>query len=178
MGITIIGCGGVGSNLAQMFVRQNSTDAITLVDFDIVEPKNIARQFFFKEQIGMKKTEALKQNLLKINPEMSITTYDMKIEDKMDLILFNKTDLLILATDNLKSKIMIAENFEHTAIINCEKDMFEVYRKPKNADKKAWIIDSGYNSTQTYNSNMRACLYMLDEWTVRGILWNDTVKKI
>ena len=42
---------------------------MTVVDFDVVNESNLNRQFFFRDQIGMKKVEALKENLLRIDPE-------------------------------------------------------------------------------------------------------------
>jgi len=58
--IVIVGCGGIGSALFQDIARTN-TDGypIVLIDGDRVEGKNIERQHFSKNQIGMYKSEAL-----------------------------------------------------------------------------------------------------------------------
>jgi len=68
--IHIIGCGSVGSTVAELLVRFGLTK-ITLYDFDIVEPKNLANQMFRQEHIGLLKTEALSEMLSEINPEIS-----------------------------------------------------------------------------------------------------------
>lgn len=66
--IHIIGCGSVGSTLAELIARFGLTK-FTLWDMDIVEPKNIANQMFFKDNIGMEKTEAVAQIICAVNPE-------------------------------------------------------------------------------------------------------------
>jgi len=70
--IHIIGCGSVGSTVAELLARFGLTK-ITLYDFDKVEPKNLANQLFRQEHIGKKKTTALSDMLYEINPEMRDT---------------------------------------------------------------------------------------------------------
>ena len=47
----IIGCGSVGSTIAENLVRLGVTN-ITLYDFDTVAEHNIANQMFFSSDIG------------------------------------------------------------------------------------------------------------------------------
>lgn len=68
--IHIIGCGSVGSTLAENLVRCGLTN-IVLWDFDMVEAHNIVNQQFDERHIGKKKTEALLEILSDINPEVS-----------------------------------------------------------------------------------------------------------
>lgn len=65
----VIGCGAIGSTLAESLVRLGLTN-ITLYDFDFVEEKNIANQMFRVTDIGKPKTEALKNILMEINPDL------------------------------------------------------------------------------------------------------------
>ena len=67
--IHIIGCGSVGSTVAELLVRFGLTK-LTLYDFDTVEPKNLANQMFRQEHVGMLKTTALTVMLREINPEI------------------------------------------------------------------------------------------------------------
>jgi len=67
--IHIIGCGSVGSTLAEMLARYGLTN-FTLWDFDHVEPKNIANQMFRQKDIGRPKVEALADMLCEINPDI------------------------------------------------------------------------------------------------------------
>jgi tRNA A37 threonylcarbamoyladenosine dehydratase len=67
--IHIIGCGSVGSTVAELLARFGLTK-FTLYDFDTVEPKNLANQMFRQEHVGKFKTEALIDILAEINPEV------------------------------------------------------------------------------------------------------------
>ena len=68
----VIGCGSIGSNVAELLARYGITD-ITLWDFDEVEPHNIANQLYTEEDIGKKKVIALGSLLYKINPKLKWT---------------------------------------------------------------------------------------------------------
>lgn len=67
--IHIVGCGSVGSTVAENLARCGVTK-FTLWDFDIVEEHNLVNQMFVRKHINMPKVEALKQILLDINPEI------------------------------------------------------------------------------------------------------------
>ena len=67
--IHIIGCGSVGSTVAELLARFGLTK-LSLYDFDKVEPKNLANQMFRQEHVGMEKVTALAQMLCEINPQM------------------------------------------------------------------------------------------------------------
>lgn len=64
----IVGCGSVGSTLAENLARCGMTK-FTLWDFDIVEPHNICNQMFTQKDIGRPKVEALRDIILDINPD-------------------------------------------------------------------------------------------------------------
>lgn len=65
--IHIIGCGSVGSTLAENLARCGVTK-MTLWDFDSVEEHNIVNQMFRQSDIGKPKVEALRDILMDINP--------------------------------------------------------------------------------------------------------------
>lgn len=67
--IHIIGCGAVGSTVAENLVRFGLTN-ITLYDFDTVEAHNIANQMFRAIDIGKPKVQALSEYLKEINPDL------------------------------------------------------------------------------------------------------------
>ena len=71
--IHIIGLGALGSNLAHLLVRLGFEDFV-LYDFDDIADKNLTNQFYFNEQIGDLKATSLRNNLLKINPNLNIST--------------------------------------------------------------------------------------------------------
>ena len=59
--IGIGGAGGLGSNVAVNLVRSGITD-IKIADFDVIEQSNLNRQFYFRDQIGQNKVNALYEN--------------------------------------------------------------------------------------------------------------------
>lgn len=68
--IHIIGCGSVGSTVAENLARCGVTK-MTLWDFDTVEEHNIVNQMFRQQDIGKPKVEALRDILMDINPDIS-----------------------------------------------------------------------------------------------------------
>lgn len=69
--IHIIGCGAVGSTIAEQLARLG-IKKIHLYDFDTVSEHNITNQMFFNQQIGQEKVVALKGILKLINPEIEV----------------------------------------------------------------------------------------------------------
>lgn len=72
--IHIIGCGAIGSTVAENLVRLGITK-IHLYDFDVVNPHNVANQMFNDKDIGLPKVLALKTILQNINPEVQVTVH-------------------------------------------------------------------------------------------------------
>ncbi|KYH29195.1 putative adenylyltransferase/sulfurtransferase MoeZ [Clostridium colicanis DSM 13634] len=85
--VGIAGAGGLGSNCAFNLVR-SGFKKIKIVDFDVVEPSNLNRQFYFIDQIGMPKVEALKKNLERINPDLELEIFQLKINAENIIELF------------------------------------------------------------------------------------------
>jgi len=99
----ILGCGSVGSTVAENLVRCGVTN-LTLWDFDKVESKNIVNQMFRDEDIGRLKTEALKDILVSINPDAE-RSIRLKSEGWKDEML---SGYIFLAVDSieLRKKIL------------------------------------------------------------------------
>ena len=76
--IHIVGCGSVGSTVAENLARCGLTK-FTLYDFDKVEGRNIVNQMFTQKQVGMYKTDALRDILCEINPDIA---QDVKVKQK------------------------------------------------------------------------------------------------
>ena len=70
--IHIIGCGSVGSTIAENLARCGVTK-MTLYDFDRVEKRNIVNQMFRQQDIGKLKVEALRDIIVDINPDAANT---------------------------------------------------------------------------------------------------------
>ena len=108
--ILIIGCGGLGSNIAIILTRVGH-DNIIIVDYDKVEMKNLNRQQFFYNEVGKSKVHSIKERLLMINPDIKITAIEKKLTRKLleKIIKKHKPDIIVEAVDKIKSKAMIFE---------------------------------------------------------------------
>jgi sulfur carrier protein ThiS adenylyltransferase len=106
--VFIAGAGGLGSNVAVSLVRAGVID-LTIVDFDFVEPSNLNRQQYFRDQVGMLKVDALKENLLRINPELKIITVPEKITSlNCEYIIPASAEIIFECFDRAEAKAMIA----------------------------------------------------------------------
>ncbi len=108
--IGIAGLGGLGSNIAVSLARAGLGNLV-LVDFDIVEHSNLNRQYYFLNHIGMYKTNALKNIIKNINPQVSIETKTVKIKENNVVELFKDVDILAEALDKPEEKAMLINNF-------------------------------------------------------------------
>lgn len=76
--IHIVGCGSVGSTVAENLARCGLTK-FTLYDFDKVEDRNLVNQMFTQKHVGMNKVDALRDILCEINPDIA---QDVKVKPK------------------------------------------------------------------------------------------------
>ena len=105
--IGIAGAGGLGSNIAVSLIRAGIKKLI-VADFDCIEMSNLNRQQFFYHQVGALKVEALKENLMKINPYAEINVHCAKIGAENVCDIFGKADILVEAFDRADMKAMLA----------------------------------------------------------------------
>lgn len=101
--VGIMGLGGLGTLVASALARVG-VGRLVLADFDVVEPSNLNRQQYFVEQIGMKKTEALKNNLARMNPYVKIDTVDQVLTEENIPEVFREVDVLAECFDNAAMK--------------------------------------------------------------------------
>jgi sulfur carrier protein ThiS adenylyltransferase len=105
--VFIAGAGGLGSNVAISLVRAGVTD-LTIADFDRVEPSNLNRQQYFRDQVGMLKVDALTENLLRINPDLKIKTVCEKITPlNCKVIISASAEIIFECFDSAEAKAMI-----------------------------------------------------------------------
>ena len=108
--VGIAGAGGLGSNCAMHLVRAG-VKHITIADFDVVNESNLNRQFFFRDQIGQKKVEAIKENLLRIEPDADIRAVDMRLDASSAREIFADCGIVVEAFDAVDAKVMLVSAF-------------------------------------------------------------------
>jgi len=118
--IAVCGLGGLGSNVAISLARAG-VGKLILIDFDKVDISNLHRQQYNVSQLGIYKTEAMKQTLSEIAPYCEIVTHTEKItEDNLSLIA--DCDIVCECFDNAECKSMlvngVAEQYPDKYIIS------------------------------------------------------------
>lgn len=108
--VGIAGAGGLGSAIAIALAR-TGVGFIKVVDYDVVEPSNLNRQQYFIDQIGLSKVHALRANLQRINPLVTVDIYHGKVTPGNIQELFTDVDILVEAFDAADQKAMLANTF-------------------------------------------------------------------
>lgn len=108
--VGIAGAGGLGSNVAMHLVR-SGMKRFVIADFDQVEASNLNRQFYFPDQIGMKKVEALSENLMRLTPDLDLCLHPTRLTAETIRSVFSGCDVVVEALDDPAAKKMLVEAF-------------------------------------------------------------------
>ncbi len=106
--VLVVGVGGVGGVACEALVR-SGIGKITIIDNDVVSETNINRQIIANTKtIGLKKVDIMRDRLLDINPDCSITALSMyyNIDTQIDFSCF---DYVIDCIDSMKSKVHLVK---------------------------------------------------------------------
>jgi sulfur carrier protein ThiS adenylyltransferase len=106
--VGIAGAGGLGSTVAVALARAG-VGRLVIADFDRVEPGNLNRQQYFVDQVGRVKVEALKENLVRINPFALYETHEVRLTRRNAAEIFRAVDVLVEAFDKAEAKEMLIE---------------------------------------------------------------------
>ncbi len=104
--VAVCGLGGLGSNIAISLARAG-VGKLVLIDFDKVDITNLHRQQYKVNQIGMNKTEALKNNLKETNPYLETEIHTVFVDENNAKELLKDCDIICEAFDNPESKAML-----------------------------------------------------------------------
>ena len=104
--VGICGLGGLGSNIAITLARAG-VGKLILIDFDKVDITNLHRQQYKASQVGIYKTEALRDNLAEINPYLESEIQTVCVTEKNAKELLKDCDIICEAFDNAECKAML-----------------------------------------------------------------------
>ena len=133
--IMIVGCGGTGGFLAESICRlMTGRDAnIVLVDHDIVEPHNLLRQNFKKEEVGRFKSNALAERLS--------SQFDRSIAYSTQKFIANDASVEVSSGMGYQSRSSVPD-----IIIGCVDNAearTEIEKSVNPIRRNQWIIDAG-----------------------------------
>ena len=105
--VLIIGAGGLGSPCA-LYLAAAGIGTIGIVDSDKVELNNLQRQILHsKKDIGLPKVESAKDRLTKLNKDVEIVPYNIRITSKNILDIIADYDIIVDGSDNFPTRYLV-----------------------------------------------------------------------
>jgi adenylyltransferase/sulfurtransferase len=105
--VLIIGCGALGSPIAQ-YLAASGIGRIGLVDYDKIELSNLQRQVIYRtDSIGKSKVQSARNQLLEINPEIRVDAYDELFTSENAERIAAPYDIVIDGTDNIPTRYLM-----------------------------------------------------------------------
>jgi sulfur carrier protein ThiS adenylyltransferase len=109
--VGIAGAGGLGSNCAVALAR-SGVGTLVVVDYDVIEKTNLNRQYYFTNQVGLLKTDALRENIRNINPDVNVITHKNKLDRYNIAEFFSGCNIIVEAFDSSEMKEMLIETVQ------------------------------------------------------------------
>jgi sulfur-carrier protein adenylyltransferase/sulfurtransferase len=105
--VVVVGAGGLGSPAA-LYLAAAGVGTIGLVDFDRVEVSNLQRQVLFDSpDVGRLKTEAARERLLALNPQIAVVAHTLTLRADNVLEVLRDYDLVLDGTDRLATRYLV-----------------------------------------------------------------------
>jgi len=106
--VLVIGAGGLGSPVL-LYLAAAGIGHIGIVDDDTVDLSNLQRQVIHSTSaIGQPKVESARNRLLELNPELNISTFEIRLSpEHIESIFAEDWDVVIDGTDNLPTRYLI-----------------------------------------------------------------------
>lgn len=147
--ILLVGCGSLGSEIANELVSTGLIEKLTLIDFDKMEPENIHRHFLGGKYIGESKVKALRNELRNKYPYIKIDYgKKKKLSECIDKNFLNDIDGVIVATGD-----PTAERYFNKELFKSEKRPWVIY---------SWLEGHGVGGHAVYvHNNGNGCLSCL-----------------
>ncbi len=102
--VLLVGAGGLGSPVA-LYLAAAGVGHLTLVDGDRVERSNLQRQILHSDYlVGHFKTESAAQRLHALNPEVRISTLQVRIDTDNVADILRPADIVVDGSDNFPTR--------------------------------------------------------------------------
>jgi hypothetical protein len=104
--MNILFCGGGALGSHALFIARDLEHELAVIDFDRVETKNLASQWFVKQMVGKNKATALKTQLLNFYG-VTIKDYTVKLTGLNADTILGGADLIAECFDNAESRRVV-----------------------------------------------------------------------
>ncbi|MEE9387009.1 MAG: molybdopterin-synthase adenylyltransferase MoeB [Paracoccaceae bacterium] len=105
--VLVIGAGGLGAPALQ-YLAAAGVGTVGVIDDDVVENSNLARQVIHKDDaIGMPKVFSAQAEMQAQNPHITVRPYNRRLEADMAGELFKDYDLVLDGCDNFDTRYLV-----------------------------------------------------------------------
>lgn len=105
--VLVIGCGGLGGYIIEMLTRIG-LGHLTVVDGDVFDETNLNRQLYSTmANLGMSKSDAVKERVHQINPDTHLTAISIKLTHHNIGSIVKGHDVVIDAVDNITTRLLM-----------------------------------------------------------------------
>jgi molybdopterin/thiamine biosynthesis adenylyltransferase/rhodanese-related sulfurtransferase len=105
--VLLLGAGGLGSPAA-LYLAAAGVGTLGIIDMDVVDESNLQRQILHNmDRIGERKVDSAKKTLTAINPDVNVSTYDVRLGADNILDIIDGYDLIVDGTDNFPTRYLV-----------------------------------------------------------------------
>ncbi len=105
--VLVVGLGGLGAPVA-MYLAAAGVGHLLLADCDCVDLSNLQRQIIHTtERLEQRKVESAAATLRQLNPDIQLTCFDQRLDEKTLLLQLKNVDLVVDCTDNFAARFAI-----------------------------------------------------------------------
>jgi sulfur-carrier protein adenylyltransferase/sulfurtransferase len=105
--VLMLGAGGLGSPAA-LYLAAAGIGTIGIVDMDDVDASNLQRQILHNmDRIGQRKVDSARQTIEKLNPDVKVKTYDVRLTAENIIEIMSEYDIVVDGADNFPSRYLL-----------------------------------------------------------------------
>lgn len=105
--VLLIGAGGLGSP-AGVYLAAAGVGTIGIIDNDVVDKSNLQRQILHDESwVGLPKVESARHRMKGINSDVTVHTYQKRLDRTNVMELFKNYDIIVNGCDNFATRYLI-----------------------------------------------------------------------
>ncbi|MFN4133667.1 MAG: molybdopterin-synthase adenylyltransferase MoeB [Candidatus Hadarchaeales archaeon] len=105
--VLVVGAGGLGSP-ASLYLAAAGVGKLGIVDGDGVDLSNLNRQILHStEDVGRPKVESAKEAIEKLNPDVDVITYNLRLSPENAQDVIGGWDFVIDCSDNFPTKFLV-----------------------------------------------------------------------
>jgi molybdopterin/thiamine biosynthesis adenylyltransferase/rhodanese-related sulfurtransferase len=105
--VLVLGAGGLGSP-ATLYLAAGGVGTIGIVDMDVVDASNLQRQVLHNlDRVGERKVDSARKTIANLNPDVKVTTYDVRLGADNVIEILSGYDLVVDGTDNFPTRYLV-----------------------------------------------------------------------